>query len=109
MNSSAPAALPAVSTLFSRRVLIWLLLASGAMVPAGLWLRPVHLQWFDPSHFAPIAASMQMWIWSFRILVFGLFLRAAALSALGAFPWRDDVRALLTAGVTICVLSSVVS
>lgn len=104
METSASA-----SSAFNWRLVAILFGASGVMVPLGLGLRPVHLQWFDTSHFPTIAASMQTWIWSFRILVFGFFLRVGALSALSAFSWRDDVKPLLQAGVTICVLGCLVS
>ncbi len=93
----------------SVRIVAGLFFASALMVPLGMWLRPVQLQWWDFTHFAPISAAMDAWIWSFRILVFGLFLRVGALAALNALPWASTVRPLLSAGVTICTFGLLVS
>jgi hypothetical protein len=113
-TTAAPAtsaeAAPVVTTVsFAEKFVGVLFVMSGLMIPAAVLVRPVHVQWWDPTHFPTVAASMDTWIWSVRILVFGLFLRVGAWAALGGFAWKDDIRALVSAGTMISILGCLVS
>jgi hypothetical protein len=92
-----------------RLLIAGLFVLGGLLVPVGLLLRPLHFQWFDTSHFSPIADHMGAWIWSFRVLVFGYFLRLGALAALGTLGAPPRARAPIAAGVAICAFASLAS
>jgi hypothetical protein len=59
-------------------------LLGGVMVALGFLIRPVAIrQNFQLENFLDISKAVTIWIRSFQILVFGLFIRLAGLVALG--------------------------
>jgi hypothetical protein len=72
----------------------------GIMVALGYWLRPVAIaQNVQIINFLDINNAMTIWIRSFQILVFGLFIRLAGLAALGTLHWNSSTRIAL--GITV--------
>lgn len=79
------------------------------MVPGALGTLPLHVQWWDPSHFDTVAENVDRWIWGIRVLVFGFFLRVGAWAALASLAWSPGARALVFAGAMISLLGNLVS
>src|SRR5688500_692731 len=68
----------------SGRVAGLLLVAGGVLALLGWLLRPVAIEkQFDLAQILAVGENTSAWIWSFRALVFGLFLRLGGLISFG--------------------------
>lgn len=95
---------------FARRSSGIALAAGGAMVLAGWLLRPVAIEkHVQAEHVLRVASSTDLWIWSYRVLVFGLFIRLGALVGLGSLARSIDVRAILIPGIAISAVALAIS
>ena len=95
---------------FDTRFVSAALVLGGIMTAAGYFLRPVDIgQIFTIENFREISNSMTIWIRSFQILVFGLFVRLAALAALSMLHTKSAQNAPVFAGTAICVSALLVT
>ncbi len=86
------------------------LVLGGATVALGFLIRPVAIhQNFQLENFLDIGKAMTIWIRSFQILVFGLFIRLAGLVALGTLHRNSPARTVLFPAVAICAAALLVS
>jgi hypothetical protein len=86
------------------------LLLGGVMVTLGFLIRPVVIhQNFQLENFLDIDNAMTIWIRSFQILVFGLFIRLAGLVALGTLHQNSPARTVLFPAIAICAAALLVS
>lgn len=80
-----------------------LLLMGAVMVNFGFLLRPVQLQdSFDLPSFIQAHEHQGIWIWSFRFLVFGLFMEVMGLTALSSLFRQSESGTVISAGVMVC-------
>jgi hypothetical protein len=79
------------------------LVLGGLLVALGYLIRPVSIhQNFQIENFAGIKHATTVWIRSFQLLIFGLFLRLAGLAALGTLYRNSPARTILIPGIAIC-------
>jgi hypothetical protein len=82
----------------------------GVMVALGFLIRPVAVhQNFQIENFIEIVPAMTIWIRSFQILVFGLFIRLAGLVALGTLHRNSPCRIVVFPAIAICSAALLVS
>lgn len=87
-----------------------LILMGSLMVLVGRLFRPSQIDdTFDISSFAKVHAHELIWIWSYRFLVFGLFLQVMGLAAFKSIFRDNDNVTILYPGVIVCVLALFVS
>lgn len=88
----------------STRITGWGFVASGVMLWLGWVLLPVRIgTFFQAGDFAAIHEQFHLWIWMFRIHLFGVVVAAAALVALGSLLTESDARTLIWPGVAVVV------
>ncbi len=74
----------------------------AVMVNFGFLLRPVQLQdSFDLSTFLQAHENEGIWIWSFRFLVFGLFMEVMGLAALKSLFRQSEADTILSPGLLV--------
>lgn len=79
-----------------------LLIMGAVMVNLGFLLRPVQLQdSFDLPAFLQAHEQESMWIWSFRILVFGLFMEVMGLTALKSLFRQSEADTVIGPGIIV--------
>ena len=79
-----------------------LLIMGAVMVNLGFWLRPVALQdSFDLPSFIQAHEHEGIWIWSFRILVFGLFMEIMGLTALKSLFRQSEADTVIAPGIMV--------
>lgn len=79
-----------------------LLIMGAVMVNLGFLLRPVQLQdSFDLPAFIQAHEHQGIWIWSFRILVFGLFMEVMGLAALKSLFRQSESDTILSPGILV--------
>jgi len=90
------------SVRFSRAVAGLLLLAGSAMTVLGWLMHPVAIdKHIEAAHVAGVAQHEVLWVWSFRFLVFGLFLRLAGLVSFGTLFSGASDRAILLPSIAV--------
>lgn len=95
---------------FNLRFTAILLMAGAAMANLGFLLRPLQLQdSFDLSSFLHAHENQSIWIWSFRILVFGLFMEIMGLVALSGLFRQSDTITVLNPGIVVSCLALLVA
>jgi hypothetical protein len=88
----------------STRLLGWALLASAVMLWAGWALLPHHLgTHFVPEDFPPIHARVHLWLWLFRVHLFGLVTGALAFGMLAAVLADSPARILAWPGAAVLI------
>jgi hypothetical protein len=86
----------------SNRIAAWLFVAAALMVWGGWMLLPHQIgTFFEADDFAAVDARLTLWIWMFRLYLFGLVTAVLALVALGAVLEDSDARVLLWPGVAV--------
>lgn len=88
------------------------LILGGIMPVLGMVIRPLLVEQnfnFQPTDFAAIDARHGIWILSYQIMVFGLFVRLAGLVALGSLHSHTLARTVVWPGVAIALAATVVS
>lgn len=81
------------------------LMAGGVFVVIGMAIRPLLVEQnfqFQASDLMNIAEHRTVWIMSYQIMVFGLFLRLMGLVSLGTTHGGNDARAILYPGIAVC-------
>jgi hypothetical protein len=89
-----------------------LLILGAVMVPIGMGIRPFLVEQnfnFDVGHFDTIRDAPGVWILSYQIAVFGLFMRLAGLVALGSLNNGNGARTVLLPGIAIAVVAILVN
>lgn len=95
---------------FQLRFSALLLILGAIMVNLGFLFRPVQLQdSFDLASFLRAHENQGIWIWSFRILVFGLFLQIMGLAALKSLFRQSAADTVLSPGILVCTLALLVA
>jgi hypothetical protein len=79
------------------------MLIAGSLMPALGWLiRPAAIEkHIEIQHVVTVAASPDAWVWSYRFLVFGLFIRLGGLVSLATLFRAPATRALMLPGIVI--------
>jgi hypothetical protein len=88
------------------------LLLGAVLVPLGMGIRPLLVEQnfhFQPADFDSIRSARGIWILSYQILVFGLFMRLAGLVALGSLHGETSARTVLYPGIAICAAGLVIN
>ena len=79
-----------------------LLMMGAVMLNLGFLLRPVALQdSFDLPSFIQAHEHEGIWIWSFRILVFGLFMEIMGLTALKSLVRQSEANTVIGPGIVV--------
>ena len=87
-----------------------LLIMGAVMVNLGFGHRPVQLQdTFDLPSFLEAHEHQDFWIWSFRILVFGLFIQVMGLAALKTLFRQSEADTVISPGILVCTFALLVS
>ena len=88
--------------LFPSRFASAALVVGGFLCLAGFFGRPVAIdKSFSVNDIVAIGATPGMWVTTFRMLVFGLFVRLAGLVALATFARSSGAKSLVIPGVAI--------
>jgi len=94
---------------FSKRFVGWSFVAAAVMLWAGWVLLPVKIgTYFEPADFARIHAQFQLWIWLFRVHIFGMVLTVVALVALGSHLAHSSARVVLWPGIAVAAAGTIV-
>lgn len=83
----------------------YVLLLGGLFVVIGMAMRPLVVEQnfqFQVSDLLKVAEQRTLWIMSYQVMVFGLFLRLMGLVALGTTHADKDARAVLYPGIAVC-------
>ena len=91
---------------FNYRFTAVLLFLSAIMVNAGYLMRPVQLQ--DAFNLASLLTAhdnQTLFIWSFRVLVFGVFLGIMGLFSLGSLLRISPSHPIINPGIIVCCLA----
>jgi hypothetical protein len=81
------------------------LLLGGLFVVIGMAIRPLVVEQnfqFQVGDLLKIAEQRTIWIVSYQVMVFGLFLRLMGLVSLGTTHADNDARAVLYPGIAVC-------
>jgi hypothetical protein len=82
----------------------WFFVAAAAMLWLGWVLLPVKIgAFFEPDDFAAIHQRLYLWIWLYRIHLFGMITAVMALSALAAVAAGSARRVWIWPGVAVAV------
>lgn len=88
---------------FNTRFTGMALILGGVMAALGFLIRPVAIhQNFQIENFLDLGKDVTIWIRSFQMLVFGLFIRLAGLVALGTLHRNSSARTVLFPAIAIC-------
>jgi hypothetical protein len=88
------------------------LILGGIMPVVGMAIRPLMVEQnfnFQPADFDTISAHPTIWILSYQVMVFGLFVRLAGLVALGSLHTHTLARTVVWPGVAIALAAIVVN
>jgi hypothetical protein len=88
------------------------LVLGGILPVVGMAIRPLLVEQnfnFQPADFATISAHHGIWILSYQVMVFGLFVRLAGLVALGSLHSHTLARTVVWPGVAITLAATVVN
>ncbi len=87
---------------FARKIVGGAFLAAAVMLWGGWVLLPHHIgTFFQPGDFAAVAARLHLWIWMFRVHIFGLVATVLALAALAAAVADRPARLLVWPGAAV--------
>ncbi len=82
----------------------WLLIAAAVMLWVGWTLLPVRIgAFFQPEDFPRVHRRLQLWIWLFRIYLFGHLMAVMGLVALATLFSESRMRIVLWPGVAVCL------
>ncbi|MDP6038254.1 MAG: hypothetical protein QGG64_06875 [Candidatus Latescibacteria bacterium] len=86
----------------STRITGWAFVAAAMMFWFGWLLLPVRIgSFFQPGDFAAVHDQFHVWIWMFRIHLFGVVLAVVAMVALGSTLTETPARILVWPGVAV--------
>lgn len=91
-----------MSTNLESSVTGWLFLVAAVMLWLGWVLMPVHIgTFFEPGNFAAIHDHLHLWIWLYRVHLFGFLVALMALVALGVMLAQSEVRIVAWPGIAV--------
>ena len=94
---------------FPRRFTAGAFVAAAVMLWLGWMLLPVKLgTFFEPGDFAAIGEQLHLWLWLYRVHLFGMVLTAVAVVALGALVADRPARVMVWPGAAIVVAGMIV-
>lgn len=97
------------STIFNRRFTAFLFAMSAILITAGYFMLPVPIQdAFNLESLLKAHDNQTLFIWSFRVIVFGNFMGIMGLVALGALMKSLEVYPIMKAGLFVCCLALLV-
>ncbi len=95
---------------FESRVAGALFLLAAGLTWGGWMLLPHHLgAFFEPADFPAIHGSLHVWLWMFRVHLFGLVVTALALVALATLAGTGPGRVLIWPGTAVAAAGLIVS
>ncbi len=87
-----------------------LFLSAALMLWAGWMLLPHHLgTFFQPDDFAAIHPQLHLWLWMYRVHLFGLIMSAMALVALATTVEQAEARVLVWPGAVVAAAGFIVA
>lgn len=79
-----------------------------AMIGLGVLLRPIELEsHFDLSHLMSVQMHYDIWVHSFQLEIFGLFITIMGLVGMGFLYVSTKVRAMMVAGIVVAIIALV--
>ena len=94
---------------FSTRVTGCMFIAAAMLLWGGWVLLPWHVDaFFQPRDFSAIYEQLHLWLWMFRVHLFGMITAVLALVALGAVLAETPARVLVWPGVAVAAAGLVV-
>jgi hypothetical protein len=94
---------------FPRRFTAGAFAAAAAMLWLGWMLLPTKLgTYFEPSDFAEIGEQLHLWLWLYRVHLFGMVMTAVAVVALAALLADRPARVMIWPGAAIVVAGMIV-
>ena len=94
---------------FARRFTTGAFVAAGAMLWLGWMLLPTkHGAFLEANQFAEIAERLHVWLWLYRVHLFGMVMTAVAVVALGALVADRPARVMVWPGAAIVVAGMIV-
>lgn len=94
---------------FSISVTGWFFLVGALMLWLGWVLMPWHIQtFFKPEDFSGVRDHFYLWIWMFRIHIFGFVILAMALVSLASLLTDSESRVLAWPGTAVAMIGLVV-
>jgi hypothetical protein len=95
---------------FSTNLTSWLLIVSPLMLWLGWTLLPFHIgTYFGEGDFAAIHEHWRLWIWMYRVHIFGYVTMMMAMVAFGAVMAEAPARVLVWPGISVAVAGLLVS
>lgn len=87
---------------FSSRFTGWSFVAAAVMLWGGWMLMPAHIgTFFETGDFARVHENFSLWIWTFRLHLFGMSVTAIALVALASLLTRSEARVVIWPGAAV--------
>ena len=87
----------------------WAFIFAAGMLWGGWVLMPRHVgAFFEPEDFAAIYAHLYVWLWMFRVHLFGMVVTVLALVALGAVLAESPARILAWPGIAVATAGLIV-
>jgi hypothetical protein len=94
---------------FSTRFIGWSFLAAAILLWGGWMLMPVHIgTFFEPDDFARVRAGYYLWIWMYRMHLFGMVVTGIALVALASQLTISPARIMVWPGAAVALSGMIV-
>jgi len=88
----------------------WSFVAAGVMLWVGWMLMPVHIgTYFVPGDFAQVYDDLWIWIWLYRVHIFGMVITAIALIAVASMLADTPARIMVWPGVGVATAGTFVT
>lgn len=89
----------------SKRITGWLFVVGAVMLWVGWLLLPVRIAtFFAPGDFAAVYEGWHLFVWMYRVHIFGLVIAIMALAALAAITSENEARVVLWPGAAVAAL-----
>ena len=87
---------------FSRNFTGWSFIAAALMLWTGWMLLPVHINmYFRPEDISAIQDHLTLYLWMYRVHIFGMIITVAAMAAFGTIFPRIPSRVLINPGLAV--------
>lgn len=87
---------------FSTKLTGWTFIAAALMLWGGWMLMPHHIGvFFQPEDFPAVYEHLRLWLWMYRIHLFGMVVTVLDLVALGTLLAETEARILIWPGVAV--------
>jgi hypothetical protein len=88
----------------------WALIAGALMLVIGWVLLPHHTgEYLVPSDFTTINENFWLWIWLYRMHIFGWVAMGAGIVGVAAITFKEPFRAIITSGAGVLIVGTFVS